>query len=197
VESKNEPIQGAGPGLGWSLPVIEITNDSVSGMYSPDGPGCPDGCGSYSPYGHSLILNGTSYRLLPYSGSQRAGLYKAMGDPSIRVELIHDLGAPNRTGEYWKVQTADGTTYQLGYYDESELAVGAVAAIQNQGQPRNHNFAAFSWKVDTIADKYGRQIRYFYDEICGAYNTPGTCRNEYDQPTTIEATTSTGEPPRR
>src|SRR5690606_32119878 len=62
VDSKEDPVQGAGPGLGWSFSLIEITNSTAAEMYIPEG-GCGDGRPGYTPYGYNLILNGASYRL--------------------------------------------------------------------------------------------------------------------------------------
>jgi RHS repeat-associated protein len=186
LDTREAPIQGW---LGWSIPVIEITNGGAANMYSPTGPGCPQGCGAYSPYEYNLVLNGASHRLVPKVGVSRHGEYTAIGDPTLRVVLVYDLTAPNRSGEYWRIQTADGTTYQLGYYDESELAIGPVgnAYNQNASQPRNIDFIAYSMKVDTITDVYGRQIRYFYDEQCGTVGNTVQCRDHYDNPTNDEA----------
>lgn len=186
VDQKVAPIQGS---LGWSLSVIEITNSGASNMYSPTGPSCPQGCAAYSPYEYNLVLNGASHRLLPKAGVSRHGEYIALGDPSIRAVLISDTNSPNRSGEYWKIQTADGTTYRLGYYDDSELAIGPVgnAYTQNASQPRNIDFIAYSMKADTITDVYGRQIRFFYDEQCGTINNTVTCRDHTDNVASFEA----------
>ncbi|MCL4264494.1 MAG: hypothetical protein KJ069_14820 [Anaerolineae bacterium] len=175
LDEKSAPSMAFGFGLGWGMPQAEITNGNASKMYDAD-PGWNACVGVFNNRRFTLALNGTSYVLEPVAlTDSRHGQYIAIGDPSIKVEYISAPGqTTNVAGEFWRVQTADGTTYQFGFQPDAEQVIAPLfeacyqlSGQDNDDQPRNRRFMASSWKLDTITDKYGNQVRYTYEGACG------------------------------
>ncbi|MEW5986447.1 MAG: RHS repeat-associated core domain-containing protein [Chloroflexota bacterium] len=169
------PVMSTGFGAGWALPQAEIVNGNAARMYSPlcGGVGCP----GFDNWRLTLVLNGATYHLQADElENGRHGVYVALGDPSLRIEYVDDLGAPNVTGEYWEVRTADGTLYRFGYNEWAEQVVGPVSAFHNVAQPRSDSMSVASWKLDSVEDVYGHRVEYFYKSKCGQPTTGATCR---------------------
>ncbi len=180
VDGLRYPVKSHGFGAGWSMPQAEIVNGSAWDMYQPN-PAC---CSTFDNSQFTLVLNGASYQLKPDANTLpipgNTGRYRrfyALGGPELYVAYLAADAAPNVTGEYWVVRTADGTTYQFGYQEDAEQVVGPVSAFHNSTQWRNDAYAAASWKLDTVTDVNGRQIRYTYLEKCGEQLGTSGCRN--------------------
>lgn len=159
-------------GLGWSIDSIDIVRTGIREMW----PGNPDFWLIYDNE-FLLTLNGTSYRLQPATGNQY-GRYYAEGSPDIYVERINDCvgdgncynnngGSPNNaTTEYWVVKTSDGTTYRLGYNENSEQTIFRTGNGENWAPysgPRS-NVTAYRWRIDKITDVHNNQILFDYLE---------------------------------
>ncbi|MBE2202051.1 MAG: hypothetical protein IAE79_25810, partial [Anaerolinea sp.] len=176
VDSLRRPVMSSGFGVGWGMPQAEIINGNASSMYE-NSTNC---CGGADRNHFTLALDGATYRLSPV-GTHNGwhGRYIASGDPSLSIEFINgnnDNSLRNVTGEYWLVRTAANVTYRFGYIEDAEQVVTPISSAHNSFQPRNRNFAAASWKVDTITDAYGRQIRYTYGTRCGREFAEDNCR---------------------
>lgn len=179
-EGLQAPYAASGFGVGWGMPQPQITNGNAAAMFDTD----PDNFGACDPFQNSLFtlsLNGASYPLQARSGVYRHGRYDALGDPSLFIEYKNS-GATNVTGEYWLVKTADGTSYIFGQSEQAEQVVSPLLDAcsenwQNGLQPQNKNFAALSWKLESITDVYGRQVKYSYGTACSEHFADGTgCR---------------------
>ncbi|MDJ0757038.1 MAG: polymorphic toxin-type HINT domain-containing protein [Ardenticatenaceae bacterium] len=170
-------VMSQGFGEGWSLPQAQIVNGNASRMYNAaDYGGC---CHNFDTARFSLELNGVSHRLKPIT-SGRHGRYSATGDPSLYIEFINGSSNPslsNVTGEYWLVRTADGTEYRFGFNEDAEQVVAPVSALHNSSQPRNDQYAAYSWKLDTVKNTNDVRVLYSYVTSCGRdFVNPSTCR---------------------
>jgi YD repeat-containing protein len=90
--------------------------------------------------------------------------------PGLRVRQVEDLtsGDVNQDGVYWTVQTPDGTTYRLGYFEAVETGQdidwGEITLDGVQHDGRLNDYSGLRWRVDTVTDIYGNQIQYDYTE---------------------------------
>lgn len=189
LEELDNPVMARGFGIGWSMPQMEITNGSAERFYDrkPEYNTCPDK--PLIPERFTLAINGASYVLRPrvLAPDNRHGEYVAVGDPSLKIEYIEEVAGspavPNLTGEYWRVSLASGTSYTFGYSEDAEQVIAPLKnnCDANDEQPRySQTFAAASWKLETISDKYGNSVEYSYQEYCGQGNdVNGHNREEY------------------
>ena len=186
-------------GLGWNIDVVDIVRTNVRYKYNTQ----------WITYGANgedtfqLILNGTSYRLIPTTPGQRNGRYYADSAPDIYIERINDCNGDdncsnnnggsrvNKTTEYWIVKTSNGTTYRLGYEAQSEQVLyrtpNCDPSCDDAGSPYSgpieHN-SAYRWRVDLVTDVYGNEMKYEYVECrtnsssCALYTTGPSAARE-------------------
>ncbi len=191
VDGMRFPVMTSGLGAGWSMTQVEIINGNATRMYEDQYGGC--GCHNFDNTLFTLVLNGATYRLQPFSGVGRYGRYTATGDPSLYIEYRAD--APNNvTGEYWIVRTADGTTFRFGYNEDAEQVV-APMSVHNIGQIRNPGFAVASWKLDSVTDLHNRQVRYTYGTGCGWHFVQADGCRRFSTSTHIPESYTFGSPP--
>jgi len=173
AEGMRKPAMGSGFGVGWSLPQAQINNGNTGKMYDFNG-----GASDFQNYNFTLVLNGVTYYLkkLETYDNRSHGSYQAVGGPDLRIEYLDDgyQGKPendtgNVTGEFWRVRTADGTTYTFGFTEGAEQVIWPVNTLpfRNGNQPRNKSFSAYNWKLDSVTDVHGNRIEYVYDTACG------------------------------
>ena len=178
VDGARYPLSTSDLGLGWSMSTPQILNGNTARMYGYLN-GSATGGHNFELTRFTLVMDGASYPLKPL-GSSRHGEYLAVGDRTIKINLVADLTAPNVSGEYWLVKTGDGRTYRFGYQPDAEQVVAPLTTTTNynSGQPRNGGmgkFAVYSWKLDTITDKLGRQARYLYTTQCSSTSDGSAC----------------------
>ena len=134
------------------------------------------------------MLNGVTYYLTPATTTDARGhgVYVATSGPELGIEFVRDDDSKpendtaNVTGEFWRVRTADGTTYTFGRTADAEQVVWPVNTLdsRNGRQPRNKAFSAYNWKLSSIEDVHGNRVEYVYETACGQQfadnpNTPG------------------------
>jgi RHS repeat-associated protein len=177
ADALEAPAMSQGFGAGWSLPAAEIVNGSTGKMYT-DGGSC---CSGLDRNAFTLVLNGVSYLMNPLNTTGRYGTFKAIGGPEIKIEYFQHGAAPydttNVSGEFWWVQTPDGTTYTFGQTANSEQVIYPVSTTHNSAQPRNDAFSPYKWKLNHVEDVHGNQIDYTYEAACGkVFETPSVDR---------------------
>ncbi|MGB5057342.1 MAG: SpvB/TcaC N-terminal domain-containing protein, partial [Candidatus Promineifilaceae bacterium] len=154
-------------GLGWQINQIQITRRTV-GL---GGIGLDDQR-VYPKHGNhfDLVINGSSHHLAHYRTEGNTYLFYAENAPGLRVRQIYAPGSSgiNRDAVYWTVQTPDGTTYRLGYDENSETGQETqYVTVHMSGAQAEGNLTDYSglrWMVDTITDVNGNQIQYDYEE---------------------------------
>ncbi|HSH04337.1 MAG TPA: RHS repeat-associated core domain-containing protein [Anaerolineae bacterium] len=176
VDNLRAPVMSQGFGSGWSMPQAQIINGYASHMFAPS---CQQtgNCKDFNNHHFTLQLNGQSYKLIPQAG--RHGRYTALSGPDLYIELINDTTSPNVTGEYWLVATSDGNQYRFGYTTDSEQVVTPVdlPGTRNNSQPRNNDFVAYTWKIDSMRNVYGNKILYNYRTQCSQDFITHQCRS--------------------
>lgn len=121
-------------GSGWSMDFPYIYRDAK---------GTPD---NTSDDVYKFVWKGISYDLV----DQGNGNYKTKVERYLNIK--HQIGSTNNTrGDYWTVQTADGTTYRLGYNGNSEVSCS------------NRNFT-LEWVVDLVTDMHNNNLYYTYTQ---------------------------------
>ncbi len=93
-----------------------------------------------------LVLDGSSYDLV-YSAVDKR--FHTKIESFLNIQNVS--GGNNEKGVYWRVRTTEGTSYQFGFYNFSEL-------ISNQG-----NYT-WRWSLDLVNDTYNNSIFYNYSE---------------------------------
>ncbi len=163
-------------GLGWSIDMVDIVRTDVKYAFPPTNTQWLSADNNFT-----LLLNGAGYELIAAETTVDHGRYYAEGAPDIYVERINDCsdgacggaippagGSPNNiTGEYWVVRTGDGTTYQLGYTQNSEQLLYRVYNTNNSGAKyigRAGEHAVYRWRVDHITDVFGNVTEVTYNE---------------------------------
>ncbi|MFG0252940.1 MAG: hypothetical protein ACF8NJ_08720, partial [Phycisphaerales bacterium JB038] len=178
-------------GDGWSMPVNYIER-----LFKP----CKDQGGTTaqlcweSPYGDAigeaayvLSLNGQTEELILTSVGADSSTYVAASDPTLVVTRYEDsLGRPqnddddddsdaNGSGEYFTVETRDGSTYYFGFAPTTaEGAPTNSIAWQpvysnNPGEPGNTGSQveieqqAYRFMLDLSVDAHDNAITYFYE----------------------------------
>ena len=182
-------------GLGWNIDVVDIVRTNVRYKFNTQWITYDDA--------FQLILNGTSYRLIPTTPGQRNGRYYADSAPDIYIERINDCNGDgncsnnnggsrvNKTTEYWIVKTSDGTTYRLGYEAQSEQVLfrtpNCDPSCDDAGSPYSgpvEHYSAYRWRVDLVSDVYGNEMKYEYVECltnsnsCALYTSGPTSARE-------------------
>ncbi len=173
AEGLTWPAMAQGFGAGWALPQAQINNGNSGLMYGDKN----QSCSSYGNWRYTLVLNGVTYYLKPQSGGvsgeRSYGRYEAIGSPELFIEYVADNNGVNDTanvsGEFWRLRTADGTTYTFGRTADAEQVVWPVSKTTNCNgyQPRNTAFSAHNWKLDSITDVHGNRVVYTYKHACG------------------------------
>ena len=102
-----------------------------------------------------LFLSGTKHDLVYVPSETR---YHTQIETYHRIEKL--TGAPNNSGEYWRVTAKDGTQYRFGYNPDSEHLVNAT----DGNVPRY----VWRWSLDQIQDTNGNKIYFSYTEDRGA-----------------------------
>lgn len=179
-------------GLGWSLNNIQISRDNTKLLW--------DGAHYVMHHGDlfSLVLNGQSHRLFWLSTSGNTRTYYALNAPQLRVRQIYDPNAAGSNSDkiYWTVQTADGTTYRLGYTEDAETGqtvwpASMLQTMGNQAAGARTDYGGLRWLVDTVTDVHGNQIQYDYSEWSEQAEryeqTPGVNGDETDVTTSRAA----------
>jgi len=85
---------------------------------------------------YRIDWQGVSYKLI----DQGNGKFKTNIETYLNI-THQSSGASNASGDYWTVQTTDGTTYRFGYNASSEVACS------------NRNFP-LEWVLDTVTDTH-------------------------------------------
>jgi len=121
-------------GAGWSIDFPYVYRDT---NYTP---------GDTSDDFYRIDWQGASYKLV----DQGSGKFKT--NIETFTNITHATGSPNNaSGDYWTVQTTDGTTYRFGYNASSEVA------CSNRSYP-------LEWVLDTVTDTHGNNIYYNYSQ---------------------------------
>jgi hypothetical protein len=160
----NDIDQGA-LGLGWQISQIQISRRTVQ----LGGTGHDDQR-VFPMHGNhfDLVINGASHHLVHYGEEGNAHLFYAEGAPGLHIRQIFAPDSPdiNSDAVYWLVQTANGTTYRLGYFDNSEVGQKTtfvtVAMHGEQHHGTDEYYSSLKWLVDTVTDVHGNQIQYDY-----------------------------------
>ncbi len=120
-------------GSGWSIdfPYIYRDTNSTPGDTSDD-------------Y-YRIDWQGASYKLI----SQGSGVYKTNIETFTKITHVSSGSPNNATGDYWTIQTTDGTTYRFGYNADSEVACS------------NRSFT-LEWVLDDVTDTHSNNIYYNY-----------------------------------
>ncbi len=98
-----------------------------------------------------LLLEGAKHDLV-YVSSEN--LFHTKLEAYLRIEK--KTGAPNTTGEYWVVQSKDGTEFRFGYNADSENMVNS-----SDGSVPSY---VWRWSLDRIKDRNGNSIFFTYEE---------------------------------
>ncbi len=93
-----------------------------------------------------LILDGQTYNLIYNSSDKR---YHTEIESFLNIQNVS--GGNNTKGIYWVVRDKDGTSYRLGYHNNSEM-------ISNL-----YNFTV-KWSLDLITDTHNNNVYYSYLE---------------------------------
>ena len=116
--------------------------------------------------------NGLGYELIHQAGkgsNGQPGRYYAQGHAGLYVELCKgtfsgycdiDEGETFDTTSdaFWRVKSADNTTYRLGFTSNSEQELfypARAAGVDNK---------ALRWRVDTVTDRFDNEMGYTYHE---------------------------------
>jgi RHS repeat-associated protein len=157
-------------GLGWTLEAGHITRHlkSCENSVSPG-----DLC--LIPNTYSIVLNGTSARLVQESGN----LYRLQHDPRWKVELFSngDATNPDSQREYWLVTTPDGSQYRFGNEKDPETGADQNSVFYVPvydptlcaGSPGLLCNKAWQWNLDRVQDTNDNVISYFYDAEVNFY----------------------------
>ncbi|MCA9933750.1 MAG: hypothetical protein KC415_07500, partial [Anaerolineales bacterium] len=151
-------------GLGWNINNVEISRTATQLWW--------DGSHYHMKHGDhfSLAINGQNYALKWFSTTNSGTVHNfyALNAPGIRVQQIADAATENVDGVYWRVTTADGTVYRLGFTEDSETGqLVWPKLLETEGAQHEglwEDYGGLRWRVDTITDVYGNQIQYDYVE---------------------------------
>lgn len=179
-------LQADDAGFGWNnVAAIDVTQALVichgsnvcEAHFDPDGD--PDTNNSYNQY--TLSFNGAGHELIHAGGianNGAPGRYYARGHAGLYVELckapfsayciFSGTNIDTMSDVFWRIKSADNTTYRLGFTTNSEQEIinAAAAGVDNK---------ALRWRVDTITDRFGNTMTYTYDE----YTYNGWIHPEY------------------
>ena len=133
---------------GWSLSDINITRSGIT-----------NGSNSWTyPDTFRLTINGTGGRMI--KGGTTSGVTTFYVEDMPNVQVLNYGGrtwsVESSGNTYWIVKDGSGTTYRLGYTDDS-FSFQDVSF--NDGNPSREVIA---WHVDTITDAFGNQVNYTY-----------------------------------
>jgi RHS repeat-associated protein len=195
--------QAGAVGEGWSMPVSYIER-----LYKPctdDGGTTTDLCWD-SPYSNALgeaayvmSLQGSVQELVYVGPGTEANsvTYTAVSDPTLRVTRYFGTAGRNDddNGEYFKVQTNNGSVYFFGYNPGTTAVPGGTVAPTNSiayepvignnaGEPGNGATGnlvanqAYRFMLDLTVDSTSNASTYFYARATNKYAT-GTVVNDY------------------
>ncbi len=189
--------QAGAVGEGWSMPVSYIER-----LYKPctdDGGTTPELCWD-SPYSDAqgeaayvMSLQGSVQELVFVASTTTSATYAAVSDPTLKVIRYH--GAAGRTGngdnggEYFKVETNDGSVYYFGFNPGGTItptnSIAYEPVIGNDpGEPGNSTEGnlittqAYRFMLDLTVDSTGNASTYSYVRATNKYTT-GTVVKEY------------------
>jgi hypothetical protein len=183
--------QASWAGLGWDLSpgFVERKYNSCEA----DGhPGYADLC--WRDWNATLSLGGTSYQLIPKTGSANHLDWYVRDNPGYLVRhttsSLADGSSPNgsTTKEWWLVRTPDGTKYYFGrgygsfetektnstfsvpVFADDAGEPGYVAGAWTAGQV---DLEPWRWNLDRIEDQNGNVTRYYYTKEQNRYGKLG------------------------
>ncbi|MBK7893436.1 MAG: hypothetical protein IPJ90_00755 [Anaerolineaceae bacterium] len=170
-----------------------------------------------TPDKYILVLNGQSYNLEEVVANSDYGRYAAKGAPGLYIARHNDMGAGNGysgspdnvTGEYWLVQTIDGTIYRFGYDTDSEQVMANLGKQDEQclTEDRDYtgsvpNVAVLRWLIDRVEDPSGNFMEYTYMDSpgyesnnCTSHGSGFICREIMEYLHTIEYNNATSGTP--
>lgn len=168
-------------GLGWdlALPYIERRYRSCV----DDGGDTADECWD----GDHLVLSlqGTSSPLVKDSAAD-GDVWRARDDPGWRVERHRGADNGDNDGEYWTVQTPQGTTFTFGrgHQSTTDTATDSVDTVpvfgDDDGEPCHKSSLddswcqqAWRWNLDGVVDAHGNSSTYFYTRETNRYARNG------------------------
>lgn len=166
-------VQAPWVGVGWNMDSVEIVRKITTDE---------DGYGYENNF--ALTINGTKYDLLVDTDDLDQSHYYTKQSSFLQIErhnfaLDNNPSTENKTGEWWEVTTSDGTSYRLGWYEESEQLALMYGYTCSSGNPcktpdgayassgyagTTENLVAMRWRVDKVQDLYGNYMTYTYKE---------------------------------
>ncbi len=170
--------QASWVGMGWDYEpgFIEREYDSCD----RHGHTNQDLCYVTSPLNVTLSLNGSSMHLI----KDGDGTWRLQDDPGWIVTDGTGQSNGDATGEYWKLQSPDGTTYYFG----RGVGVTGTAATNSAwtvpvfGYPGTvcspagaftSCAKAWRWNLDYVVDRHGNETTYNYAQELNAYDVNG------------------------
>ncbi|HEY1409915.1 MAG TPA: hypothetical protein VF434_13310, partial [Promineifilum sp.] len=168
-------LQADEVGFGWTnTALIDVTQSlkTCNGDDICETPvdldGNPGG-GTYNQY--TLSFNGAGHELVHSAGKAGNGLsgrYYAQGNPGLYVELckapfsaycaFSGTNINTQSDVFWRIKSADNTTYRLGFTTNSEQELRFPA------QASSVDNKALRWRVDTVTNRFGSVMTYTYLE---------------------------------
>lgn len=132
------------------------------------------------------VRNGATGRYIPQGSNtlyvELCGADDIIANPSKCGKAAQLNGATNSSGYFWVVITPDNLMYRIGYTPDGEQSVkpGRYADDKPEYPAYEDEWFAISesyiddqairlipvlrWRVDTVEDRYGNQMKYSYDE---------------------------------
>lgn len=173
--------QASWAGMGWDYEPGFIEREYASCNSLGTGHTNSDLCYTTSPINVTLNLGGMTTHLI----QDTDGTWRLQDDPGWLVtDGSGASGSPDATGEYWKLQAPDGTTYYFGRgvgvsgtgatnstwtvpvfgYPGSTCSPGGVFTSCAKG---------WRWNLDYVLRTNGNETTYTYAQETNAYNVNG------------------------
>jgi RHS repeat-associated protein len=139
-----------------------------------------DLCYVTSPLNVTLSLNGSTMHLV----KDADGTWRVQDDPGWIVSDATGASNGDATGEYWKLQSPDGTTYYFG----RGVGVSGTAATSSAWTVPVFGYPgtvcspagaftscnkAWRWNLDYVVDRHRNETTYTYTQELNAYNVNG------------------------
>jgi len=183
--------QASWAGLGWNFSpgFVERKYNSCAA----DGhTGYADLC--WRDWNATLSLGGTSYQLIPKTGSSNYQDWYVRDNPGYLVRRttssLSDGSSPNgsTTKEWWLVRTPDGTKYYFGrgygaYETDKTFSTFTVPVFADDAGEPGYDPAGWTagqvdlepwrWNLDRIEDQNGNVTRYYYTKEQNRYGKLG------------------------
>ncbi|MEM8858862.1 MAG: SpvB/TcaC N-terminal domain-containing protein, partial [Chloroflexota bacterium] len=147
---------------GWSITEIAIVRTNIEADETDLAP-----VGDEESF--RLVLNGTGHKLKRSSDNEQINggdIYYVEDAPSIRVVAYR---SGERDFSYFHVQTGDGTTYQLGSFEDARTIQELWSKGQGEESDVNNltrdDMEIIEWHVDMITDAFGNRIQYTYKPL--------------------------------